>query len=167
MQQPVIAQMKLNVEKILLVLRSHAIWGSLHGFHRIFIAHNHQLRLIWIVIMTVFVFIFCYCLGVSYQEHFVTRPTVTSMRYIRQEEIMFPDVLVCPLMAYHSLAMQEVPPTIGELFSFVGFSTLNPLYAGFRNELAKNLTLAFHKYPAMQNNWKKFYIQNPLTQTLG
>ncbi len=159
--------MKIRLEDFLWILRAQAIWGSLHGFHRIFTGTSHRLKLLWAGIMTVFVSIWFYFLTVLYHEHFVNRPVVTSMRYIRQKELTFPDILVCPQMTYQSITEKDIPPSLVKILSFLLFAGINPLFVGFRNELVQNLTLAFHKYPAMETNWEKLYTDNSITQALG
>ena len=159
--------MGLNFEEVLLALRSQAVFGSLHGFHRIFRARNYRWRVLWVAIMAVFVSCCCYNLALLYHEHFVKHPVVTSMRYIRRHHIPFPDVYICPVLPYQSLVEEQIAPSVLKFLSMLLLATYNPLYEPFRNYLAHNLTFAFNNYPGFNKHWAKLFTNDSHSQQLG
>ena len=129
---------------------------SLHGLVYLFTRRNFRAKQFWIIAIT-FTFIVCvYNLILTGKEHFITKPTVTTLSYNSRKTVKFPPVVVCHKLSSHSFAVNSImrQNKSAALQAFTGYLHYNPIYSDVRKLLSENLTEAFSKYPQLENSFR-------------
>ena len=139
------------------MLRDFSNAGSFHGVPKIFFNRNFYHRLIWVITVAFAYIIFSFYFIQTLNLHIFEKPVKTDIKYFTKENINFPDVIICPVLPNSTALENEFPPDTKRTYGFLSTLVENPIYSAFRSDLARNISVAFDKYPNVEQNWKNLF----------
>ena len=138
-------------------INSFALDSSFHGINNLFGHRKWRAKVCWALISVIAFSTFFYYSILSYKSYIIEQPLVTNMQYIQNKQVQMPEILVCPVLPNQTYFENFFPGTVGPMFVYLSGFSEHAIYEGVRNDIRRNISAAFEKYPHLEGMWSRLY----------